>query len=89
VKIRADVLSWDPKVKKFVYIESKWSPKAPFQKNQKKVIPELVKSGDDGLRARVGKRSGSLAEGDEIQVIFQPDIWSGTHTGTYGRIHAI
>lgn len=62
----------------FVYVEAKFSPNAPYQPNQKIVIPELVKAGEDGLVAEVGARSGgTLIPGQRIRVTFQGDTWNG------------
>jgi RHS repeat-associated protein len=69
----------------FVYVESKFSPNAPYQPNQKLVIPELVKSGDQGLVATVGARSGgTLIPGQRIRVKFQGDVWNGSG-GLHGQ----
>ena len=62
----------------FVYVEAKFSPNARYQPNQKIVIPELVKTGEQGLVATVGSRSGGLLiPGQRIRVIFQGDVWNG------------
>ncbi|WP_405056347.1 hypothetical protein OG474_26850 [Kribbella sp. NBC_01505] len=85
VTIHADVLSLTPEGQ-FVYIESKYSPQAPFTKNQKKVVPKLVQSGEDGLTATVTTRLGGsdLRPGQRINVIFQGDVWN-SGPRLYGR----
>jgi RHS repeat-associated protein len=79
VRVRADVLAQLPEGQ-YVYIESKFSPKASYTSNQQIVIPELVKAGDAGLPATVGSRSGLLQAGDRIRVVFQGDVWNGGPT---------
>lgn len=77
VTINADRLIHEPDGT-FVYVESKFSPSARYQPNQKTVIPELVKAGDQGLVATVGSRSGgTLVPGQRIRVTFQGDVWNG------------
>lgn len=69
----------------FVYVESKFSPSARYQPNQKTVIPELVKAGDQGLVATVGPQSGgTLVPGQRIRVTFRGDVWNG-QGGLYGH----
>lgn len=77
VAIRADFLVQTPEPNVYNYIESKYSPRASYQKNQRIVIPELVKAGDAGLPAVVGVRAGRLKTGGRIVVRFQGDIWTG------------
>jgi hypothetical protein len=77
VSVRADVLiKTGPN--DYVYIESKFSPKASYTPNQKIVIPALVQAGDDGLVATVGARSGTLVPGTQINVTFQGDVWTAS-----------
>lgn len=80
VAVRADVLTKLPGEDTFVYIESKFSKSARYQPHQKIVIPELVKSGDAGLIAKVGARPGNLTPGAQIKVVFQGDVWDGIPT---------
>ena len=77
VTIHADVLSRTAEGQ-YVYIEAKYSPRAPFTPNQKQVVPELVKSGEGGLTATVTNRTGGgiMQGGQKINVIFQGDVWN-------------
>jgi hypothetical protein len=75
VGVRADILSLEGI--DYVYVESKFTPRASFTRNQRIVIPELVKAGDAGLVAEIGPRSGALNAGDKIRVVFQGDVWTG------------
>jgi hypothetical protein len=72
--VRADALT-QTRTGEYVYIESKFSPLASYTENQARVIPELVKSGDGGMWAEVGARTGRLSRGQKILVKFQGDVW--------------
>jgi hypothetical protein len=76
VTVHADVFTTREGDDFYVYIESKYSRDASYTKNQQIVIPELVKAGDNGLVAEVGRRSGELSPGTKIRVQFQGDVWS-------------
>ena len=81
VGVRADVLVKPKEGGDFyVYVESKYSGRAPFTEHQQIVVPELVKSGDNGLYATVGSRSGLLQPGQRIKVQFQGDVWDAKPT---------
>lgn len=81
VKVRADLLT-KPRGQDsyYVYIESKYSPSAPYTPNQCTTIPELVFTGDSGLVAEIGSRSGTLLPGTKIRVVFQGDVWDSKPT---------
>lgn len=86
VGVRADVLTRLPDGR-YVYIESKYSPAASYTKNQRQVIPQLVAAGDKGMTATIGARTGEtglLARGQQIDVVFQGDVWNSGPT-LYGR----
>jgi RHS repeat-associated protein len=79
VTVRADLLT-QPRGESsyYIYIEAKYSPEAPFTPAQKVAIPELVRSGDQGMVGTIGSRTGSpfLRPGQKIRVVFQGDVWS-------------
>lgn len=72
VGVRADILSLEGI--DYVYIESKFTPRASFTRNQRIVVPELVRAGDAGLVGEIGPRSGALNAGDKVRVVFQGDV---------------
>lgn len=80
VAVRADVLTREQGSSVHVYVETKFSGRAPYTDHQRIVIPELVRSGDGGLVAEIGRRAGSLRAGQKIRVVFQGDVWDETPT---------
>lgn len=74
VTVRGDVVTTSDG-ELYTYIESKYSPDAPFTPNQKIVVPRLIQAGDAGLMAEVGARAGTLRRGRIIRVVFQGDVW--------------
>jgi len=84
VPIRADFLTQPAGADYYVYVESKYSPKASYTPGQQQVIPQIVQAGDEGVTATVGARSGRLATGQQISVQFQGDVWNSGST-LYGH----
>ena len=79
VTTRADVLTTSDG-QLYALVESKYSFRASYTPNQKTVLPELIRSGDTGLIAEVGARSGTLLRGTRIRVVFQGDVWESAPT---------